>query len=106
MNKAFRILLPGFPTGITAAETRSKAQYKAFKSLRDEAGYVGYKFTDLRVTRAPEFDAWAKQDTSGWVMTEDILRKRELAVRLRAGEYLQSGKPVVLRDDGLVYNIR
>jgi hypothetical protein len=74
--KAFRIYVESFPTGILAAESRGKAQYKAFTDLTEEAGYTGYKFTDIRVTRAPEFDEWARKPKRRAVYTEEILIKQ------------------------------
>jgi hypothetical protein len=53
--RAFSVTAAGFQPGIYFAANASKAKVAALVQARD-AGYVGTRFADLRVRRAPEFD--------------------------------------------------
>lgn len=61
MRKAWRTLWGGM-SGITSADSRSKAKYNTLRSALDADYRANY--IEIEAHRAPEFDEWAEQDES------------------------------------------
>ncbi len=80
MTKAWRITWTGIPeeTGIYAAESRGEALGKAARALA-ELGYPA-TWTDLRCTRAKEWDSWAVANAERVTGVNEEYLRRETGV--------------------------
>lgn len=72
MKRAYRTTWNGI-TSIVAAESRSQAQSRTMLSAAN-AGYHPY-WNDIRIARAPEYDAWAAVDETMCCWDENNLPK-------------------------------
>lgn len=70
MNKAYRTIWRNIESIVAAkiaAQARSRTQVCAI-----DCGYE-VRWIDIRVSRAPEFDAWAEKDSIGRCVSESSL---------------------------------
>jgi hypothetical protein len=72
MKRAYRITARD-TSGVRAATSRGAALFRTFAELRD----IGYRvrLSDIRVTRAKEYDGWAELDCTGTCWCETALPK-------------------------------
>lgn len=74
--KAYRVTTKWFPNGIYAATSAPKAKYASWRKAHE----VGYDITfgEMKVRRAPEYDALMAQEPAGIGYAEDFLKAHYL----------------------------